>query len=148
MSRVAVFLLFISTIVRATDVQYCEENAEYDVKVKEVYISPYPIVRGERANFTISANTGRGISGGKLVIEVSYFGWHVHSETHDLCTETTCPVDTGDFLVAHSQVLPAYTPSGSYSLQTKMLDAQNKELTCIRFSIDIGSPPSVADIDM
>ncbi|KAG2310111.1 hypothetical protein Bca52824_021668 [Brassica carinata] len=146
MSRVAVFLLFVITIVRAADVQYCEENAEYEVKVKEVYISPYPIARGEPATFTISANTGRGISGGKLVIEVSYFGWHVHSETHDLCTETACPVETGDFLVAHSQVLPAYTPSGSYSLQMKMLDPHNKELTCIRFSIDIGSVPSVADM--
>ncbi|KAF8097201.1 hypothetical protein N665_0293s0049 [Sinapis alba] len=146
MSRVAVFLLFVSTIVRATNVQYCEENAEYEVKVKDVYISPNPIARGEPATFTISANTDRGISGGKLVIEVSFFGWHVHSETHDLCNKTTCPVETGDFLVAHSQVLPGYTPSGWYSLQMKMLDAQNKELTCIRFSIDIGSAPSVADM--
>lgn len=64
---------------------------------------------------------GRGISGGKLKIEVSYFGWHVHSETHDLCTETTCPVETGDFLVAHSQVLPAYTPSVSFSYFFKQL---------------------------
>ena len=35
-----------------------EENAEYEVKVKEVDVSPYPIVRGEPATFTISANTG------------------------------------------------------------------------------------------
>ncbi|CAN6866518.1 unnamed protein product [Brassica oleracea var. botrytis] len=89
---------------------------------------------------------GRGITGGKLVIEVTYFGWHIHSETHELCSETTCPVETGDFLVAHSQVLPGYTPPGSYSLQMKMLDAQKKELTCIKFSIDIGSVPSVADM--
>lgn len=116
------------------------------MKVKEVYISPNPIARGETATFTISANTGRGISGGKLVIEVSYFGWHVHSETHDLCSETTCPVETGDFLVSHSQVLSAYAPSGSYSLQMKMIDLQNKELTCIRFYIDIGSASSVADM--
>ncbi|CAG7891272.1 hypothetical protein BRARA_B00208 [Brassica rapa] len=149
MSRVVVLplavylLLFVSTTARATDVQYCEENAEYEVKVKEVDISPYPIARGEPATFTISATTGRVISGGKLVIEVTYFGWHVHSETHDLCTQTTCPVETGDFLVAHSQVLPVYTPSGSYSLQMKMIDAQNKELTCFSFSIDIGSAPSV-----
>ena len=50
------------------------------------------------------------ISSGKLVIEVSYFGWHIHSETHDLCDETNCPVAIGDFVVAHSQVLPGYTP--------------------------------------
>nr|VDD20732.1 unnamed protein product [Brassica rapa] len=160
MSRIAILplLLVFSTIARATDVQYCEENAEYEVKVKEVNISPNPIARGEPATFTISATTGRGITGGKLVIEVTYFGWHIHSETHDLCSETTCPVETGDFLVAHSQVLPGYTPpvssirfcgsccSGSYSLQMKMLDSQKKELTCIKFSIDIGSVPSVADM--
>ncbi|KAF3562026.1 hypothetical protein DY000_02014134 [Brassica cretica] len=40
----------------------------------------------------------------------TYFGWHIHSETHDLFSETTCPVETGDFLVAHSQVLPGYSP--------------------------------------
>ncbi|KAG2262961.1 hypothetical protein Bca52824_070040 [Brassica carinata] len=149
MSRIAILalLLVFATIVRATtDVQYCEKNAEYEVKVKEVNISPNPIARGEPATFTISANTGRGIKGGKLVIEVTYFGWHIHSETHDLCAETTCPVETGDFLVAHSQVLPGYTPPGSYSLQMKMLDSQKKELTCIKFSIDIGSVPSVADM--
>jgi len=48
------------------------------------------------------------------VIEVSYFGWHIHSETHDLCDETSCPVAIGDFLVAHSQVLPGYTPPVSF----------------------------------
>lgn len=54
------------------------------------------------------------ISSGKLVIEVSYFGWHIHSETHDLCDETKCPVAIGDFLVQHSQVLPGYTPPVSF----------------------------------
>ncbi|KAF3596893.1 hypothetical protein DY000_02020750 [Brassica cretica] len=88
-------------------------NAEYEVKVKEVNIAPNPIARGEPATFTISANTWRGITGGKLVIEITYFGWNIHSETHDLCSETTCPVETGDFLVAHSQVLPGYTPPAS-----------------------------------
>nr|VDD34455.1 unnamed protein product [Brassica oleracea] len=52
MSRIAILplLLVFSTIVRATtDVQYCEENAEYEVKVKEVNISPNPIAQGEPA---------------------------------------------------------------------------------------------------
>ncbi|XP_010423336.1 PREDICTED: phosphatidylglycerol/phosphatidylinositol transfer protein-like [Camelina sativa] len=139
-------LLLISPVVRAIDVHYCEENAEYEIQVKEVEISPNPIAPGEPVTFTISANTGREISFVKLVIEVSYFGWHVHSETHDLCIETTCPIQTGDFLVSHSQVLPGYTPPGSYSLKMKMLDAQKKELTCIRFSFDIGLRSFVADI--
>lgn len=54
--------------------------------------------------------TDNAISGGKLVIDVSYFGWHIHSETHDLCEETSCPVSVGDFVVSHSQILPGFTP--------------------------------------
>lgn len=44
------------------------------------------------------------------MIDVSYFGWHVYSETHDLCGETPCPVSAGNFVIAHSQVLPGFTP--------------------------------------
>ncbi|CAN7010562.1 hypothetical protein IGI04_011764 [Brassica rapa subsp. trilocularis] len=141
-------LLFVSTIVRATDVSYCDNNEEYQVKVHGVDISPDPIVTGQPATFSISANTDNVISRGKLVIEVSYFGWHIHSETHDLCDETSCPVAVGDFLVAHSQVLPGYTPPGKYSLTMKMLDGHKKELTCIKFSfkIGLGSSSSVADM--
>ncbi|CAH8356725.1 unnamed protein product [Eruca vesicaria subsp. sativa] len=102
--------LFVSTIVKATDVKYCDDNEEYEVKVQGVHILPYPIVRDEPVTFSISANTENVISRGKLLIEVSYFGWHIHSETHDLCDETKCPVAIGDFLVTHSQVLPGYTP--------------------------------------
>nr|VDC72840.1 unnamed protein product [Brassica rapa] len=155
--------LCISTIVRATDVKYCNDNEQYQVKVQGVDISPYPIARGEPVTFSLASNTDNVISKGKLVIEVSYFGWHIHSETHDLCDETNCPVAIGDFLVAHSQVMPGYTPPahlnfmlfylyynktnrlGPYSLKMKMLEG-HKELTCIKFSFDIGFGSSVADM--
>ncbi|EOY08521.1 hypothetical protein QUC31_010826 [Theobroma cacao] len=129
----------------ANDVKYCDKTTEYDVKVQAVEISPNPIARGKPATFSISATTGSAIAGGKLVIEVSYFGWHIHSETHDLCDETSCPVSTGDFVVSHSQVLPGFTPPGSYSLKMRMYDAKKHELTCIGFDFDIGFASSVAD---
>jgi len=59
-------------------------------------------------------DSGQALSGGKLVIDVSYFGWHVYSETHDLCGESSCPISVGDFVIAHSQVLPGYTPPVSH----------------------------------
>lgn len=68
----------------------------------------------DASRFDCAFYTDKAISGGKLVIDVSYFGWHIHSETHDLCDETSCPVSTGDFVVAHSQVLPGFTPPVSY----------------------------------
>nr|KJB61951.1 hypothetical protein B456_009G394500 [Gossypium raimondii] len=109
-------LILVVPLAVATDVQYCDKQGEYDVKVQGVEISPNPIARGQPATFSIAATTGAAIDGGKLVIEVAYFGWHIHSEIHDLCDETSCPVSTGDFVVSHSQVLPGYTPPVSLKL--------------------------------
>lgn len=60
--------------------------------------------------FTKNNDAGEAIDGGKLVIEVYFWGVHIHSETHDLCEETTCPISAGDFVISHSQSLPGYTP--------------------------------------
>ncbi|WVY97857.1 hypothetical protein V8G54_030008 [Vigna mungo] len=139
-------LCLLCAFTNAADVRYCDKNADYDVEVKGVEISPDPVVRGQAATFSIAATTGKELSGGKLVIDVSYFGWYIHSETHDLCDETTCPVSIGDFVIAHSQVLPGFTPPGSYTLKMKMIDGNNHELTCITFGFNIGFGSSVADI--
>jgi len=127
------------------DVSYCDKKADYSVKVRGLDIDPYPIARGKPASFNIAATTGEAISGGKLVIDVSYFGWHIHSEDHDLCSETSCPVSIGDFVVSHSQELPGFTPPGSYSLKMTMYDGNKHALTCIAFDFDIGFAASVAD---
>lgn len=58
---------------------------------------------------------GESISGGKLLIDVKYFGVHIHQETHDFCEETSCPV-SGNFELSHSQSLPAFTPPVSLTL--------------------------------
>ena len=133
------------TIATHTEVKYCDKKGDYAVKVSGVEITPYPVVRGQPATFSISATSGEAISGGKLVIDVAYFGWHIHSETHDLCDETSCPVADGDFVVSHSQVLPGFTPPGSYSLTMKMYDSNKNQLTCIAFDFSIGFVSPVAD---
>ncbi|CAH8260144.1 unnamed protein product [Arabidopsis lyrata] len=125
------YFLLVSTIVAATDVHYCDNNEEYEVKVQGVDIIPDPVARGAPATFSISANTDTEISSGKLVIEVSYFGWHIHSETHELCDETSCPVAVGDFVVEHSQVLPGYTPPLIMSSRWKYKVAKVKKLNLI-----------------
>lgn len=79
------------------------------------------------------------------MIDVSYFGWHIHSETHDLCEESSCPVSSGDFVISHTQVLPGFTPPGTYNLKMKLVDKKNKELTCIGFDFSIGFVSPVAD---
>lgn len=131
-------LLVPSTSAASTKVRYCNKKAEYAVKVSGVDITPYPISRNKETTFKIAASTETSISGGELVIDVSYFGFNVHSEKHDLCNETSCPVAPGDFEIAHSQVLPGYTPPGSYTLKLTMSGVDKKQLSCINFDFSIG----------
>ncbi|KNA25190.1 hypothetical protein SOVF_009080 [Spinacia oleracea] len=139
-------LFLLSPPAYATDIRYCDKKADYEVKVSGVEISPSPVTGGQPATFSISASTGKAISGGRLDLDVAYFGWHVHSETHDLCTETSCPVSTGDFMISHSQVLPEFTPPGSYTIKMKILDADKRQLSCIAFDFSVGFGSSVAAI--
>ncbi|XP_076926880.1 uncharacterized protein LOC143590214 [Bidens hawaiensis] len=128
----------ITSFTDAIDVKYCNKKNNYDVKVSGVEITPYPIERGVETTFTIAASTETPISGGNLVIDVSYYWFGVYSETSDLCTKTTCPVTTGDFAISHTQSLPGVTPPGSYTLTMKLQDSNKKELTCITFDFSIG----------
>ncbi|KAI3443361.1 hypothetical protein Pfo_000026 [Paulownia fortunei] len=134
----ALCLLVPLSSAKSTDVHYCNKKANYPVKVSGLEINPYPISRGKNTTFEIAASTNEAISGGKLVIDVTYLIFHVYSEAHDLCVETSCPVSVGDFVVSHSQELPGITPPGSYTLKMTMVDANNRQLTCITFDFSIG----------
>ncbi|KAJ6796843.1 phosphatidylglycerol/phosphatidylinositol transfer protein-like [Iris pallida] len=142
-------LLLVSTFLpspaQATSFEYCNKRAKYPVKISGINISPDPIQGGKPAQFNISATTGDGISKGKVVIDVKYFFIYVHSETKELCEETSCPITTGDFVLSHQQTLPSLTPPGSYYLTMKILGEDGKELSCITFGFSIGFASSVAD---
>lgn len=129
------FLLVPST--QSADVKYCGGKDDYAVKVQGVEILPDPVVRGKPATFNISATTGQAISGGKVVIEVYFFGVRVHTETHDLCEELSCPVSAGNFVLSHTQTLPGITPPGSYNLKMTIEDNHNRKLSCISFNFKI-----------
>ncbi|GKV35021.1 hypothetical protein SLEP1_g43341 [Rubroshorea leprosula] len=136
--------LILLPLLQATSVRYCDRKF-YPVKVHGVDISPDPVVSGNPATFTISASADQAISSGKLVIDVSYFGVHVHKETHDLCEEASCPIAVGDFVLSHTQTLPGFTPPGLYTLKMTLEDERNQQLTCISFSFKIGLGSSVSD---
>ncbi|XVF69291.1 hypothetical protein PTKIN_Ptkin11bG0069200 [Pterospermum kingtungense] len=134
----AITLLFLPLLqATATDFKYCDDEGSYVVKVDGVNISPNPVVRGKPATFNISASTGQAISGGKAVIDVSFLGLHIHQEKHELCEETSCPIAVGDFVLSHNQVLPGFTPPGSYKLKMTISGEGIQQLTCITFDFKI-----------
>ncbi|XP_062187373.1 uncharacterized protein LOC133890818 [Phragmites australis] len=129
--------LLLPSASAATAVEYCNRRKDYPVKVNGVEIVPDPVEPGKPATFKITASTDKTIKEGKLVIDVKYWIIPVHSETHDICGETSCPA-SGEFVIAHSQTLPSFTPPGSYTITMTMLGAKNEELSCISFGFSIG----------
>ncbi|KAA3458647.1 phosphatidylglycerol/phosphatidylinositol transfer protein-like [Gossypium australe] len=159
LALLAISFLFLP-FLQATDFKYCgpfssfcyivvgnaDNGGNYVVKVNGIDISPNPVVSGKPATFSISASTGQAISGGKAVIDVSYFGFHIHQETHPLCEETSCPIAAGNFVLSHNQVLPGFTPPGSYTLKMTLTGDGIPQLTCISFNFKIGFGASVFSI--
>ncbi|KAG5145801.1 hypothetical protein JHK84_031344 [Glycine max] len=133
---------------------FVDKKADYAVKVSGVEISPNPVVSGQAATFKISATSdflsilhaGKAIYGGEVVIGVSYVGVPVHTERIDLCEEVTCPVANGNFLISHTQTLPAITPPGPYSLKMTLKDDREEVLTCVKFNFKIVFGSFVSDM--
>jgi hypothetical protein len=74
----------------------------------------------------------KSISNGKLVIDVTYFFFHVHSETHNFCDGTSCPA-TGEFVLASEQTLPSFTPPVSIdAVQCVVLSANYTSFSRIK----------------
>ncbi|RDY04831.1 putative phosphatidylglycerol/phosphatidylinositol transfer protein, partial [Mucuna pruriens] len=139
-------VLFLSHAQAKVIVNYCDKKENYAVKVSGVKISPDPVVSGEPASFKISASSDQAIYGGEVVIGVSYFGVLVHTERIDLCKEVSCPVANGNFLISHTQTLPAITPPGPYSLKMTLKNNQDEVLTCIKFNFKIVIRSLVSDM--
>ncbi|XP_027333142.1 putative phosphatidylglycerol/phosphatidylinositol transfer protein DDB_G0282179 [Abrus precatorius] len=146
----SIVLLLSSSHARAqaSTFKYCDQNAEYDVKVKGVAILPDPVVRGEPFTFKIAAHTGEPIPSGDLVYQITYAGIESEPATfhHDLCEEAPCPVPAGNFMLTHTELLPTVTPPGTYNVNLTFKDQNGKQLTCIVFPFKIGAESSVSAI--
>jgi len=125
---------------------YCDLDKSFPVKVKSVDIDPYPLVSGKLATFKISATCNETIPSGKLNILIFFYGLPVHTENHDLCTKTACPVKQGGFVLTNSQSLPGSTTAGEYKLRMKMMNAYDKLLTCVYVSFKIVHGSLIAQI--
>ncbi|WJX59067.1 hypothetical protein P8452_44448 [Trifolium repens] len=127
--------------------QYCEKGANYAVQISNVEILPDPVVRGEPFTFKIKAYTGEPILSGDLIYEISYAGIGEPAIFHHaLSEETPLPVAPGHFLLTHTELLPAYTPPGTYNVKLTFKDQDDKRLTCVVFPFTIGAKSSVSAI--
>ncbi|XP_022151451.1 uncharacterized protein LOC111019382 [Momordica charantia] len=140
MKLIFAFLIYLCLVTQfslATPVQLCDETATYDIMVKGVEISPSPIVRGHPTNMTFNLIIGKPIIAGKMVVDISYFGWHIYSDSHDICVETSCPYSFGDFALTPLRTPLAFFFPGSYHMQIMIVDGDDNKLTCFGFDYEL-----------
>lgn len=118
----------------------CSSTEDYKVAVKDVKVTPDPVVRGGDATFEIPAVTSETITGGTVTIQVFYLGVPVHTEKDDLCAKTSCPISPGEFSLKNSEGLPEFTPTGSYRLDMRVHDEDGHVLTCLKINFRITAP--------
>ncbi|KAL3677208.1 hypothetical protein R1sor_027156 [Riccia sorocarpa] len=127
----------------------CVSSKEYPVTIKDVVINPEPVVSGDLVTFTVPAYASTELTGGTVVVTVSFYGIKVHTEKDNLCGKTECPIK-GDFNLESSQELPPFTPPGPYKLKFQVLDANGKEQACasVGFAIVWKSSHQKAVVDV
>lgn len=50
------------------------------------------------------------ITGGSVIVSVSFHGVTVHTEKSDICERAGCPIAPGEFVLKNTEVLPGITP--------------------------------------
>ncbi|KAG0586263.1 hypothetical protein KC19_2G076900 [Ceratodon purpureus] len=150
-SRTAVLLLVASLAVLATaapkpsDWHVCDRHANYDILVKNVTINPDPVVSGEEMTFMVPAYTAKEITGGSVIVSVSFHGVTVHTERNDICEKAACPIAPGEFVLKNTEVLPGITPPGSYRIKLQFVGEEGEQLACANINFSIIWSASIAE---
>jgi len=110
--------------------------------VDTIEITPYPLVRGKDAVITYTGTLGSGapVTGGKGVLNLYKGVLQIYSETKDICTVTTCPVQPGAITGSLTQSVPWITPPGTYASKMILTDQDGQELNCVATNVQIVSP--------
>lgn len=132
--------LFLSVANATSSWKPCSLTEDYRVTIRDVKVSPDPVVRGGDATFEIPAVASETINGGTVTVQVYYLGVPVHTEKDDLCIRTSCPVAPGDFAINNSEGLPDFTPTGAYRLDMRIQDENGGLLTCLKINFRIAAP--------
>jgi len=111
----------------------------YDVKT--VTMKPDPPVAGKNITFTLSGELKEVVTGGTSTTNTYWEGIWVKTITDQICGPSPphpkCPIPAGTWTVGESNLIPSFSPSGSYENDVKIVDQNNKELSClvIKFTI-------------
>eukprot|EP00887_Chlorella_sp_A99_P001145 scaffold14.g1145.t1 len=116
------------------------------LQVKQVTLTPEPIKPGDTAQFEIQAVAGQVVPAGTVSMVVHYAGVPIWVQTDQLCAKVdSCPIQPGAVSIKYSQIFPAITPPGPYSMTlTGHGAAGGPPLFCVDVNFQVGAaaPPT------
>mmetsp|Transcript_21845 Transcript_21845/g.42428 ORF Transcript_21845/g.42428 Transcript_21845/m.42428 type:complete len:170 (+) Transcript_21845:365-874(+) len=114
----------------------CGQGAT-ELSLWNVTMSPFPVQVGKDFTLTLDTTNDNVITGGTFKTDVYLVGVPVYSETDDLCSKHTCPLNVGNVTLGITTYLPGVTPPGWYSLTIRGTDQDGLPSLCadIKFTI-------------
>ena len=122
----------------------CGSDSDH-LKVSSLTITPSSLATGQPFTISFSGSIDEQVSGGSAAISVQFLGITVFSQNYDLCEliaqgGASCPIPSGPITVTKTETFPSAVPKGSYTGKIVIKDQTGSEVTCLTFSMKVGSP--------
>ena len=100
-------------------------------QINSMSLLPDPPIKGENTTMTITfTNPGDVVTAGVAKYSFNYNGLP-YSESHDLCSQTECPITTGEHIVTSSALWDG-SLSGKLSTTIQWINPSNALLLCVQ----------------
>ena len=117
-----------SASAASASISTCGSNNLFTVS--SMSLTPDPPIVGQNTTMSITyTNPGPVVSAGTAKYSISYNGIP-YSETDDLCTQTTCPIEIGEHTITSSALWDG-SLSGKIATTITWLDQTGAPLMCI-----------------
>ncbi len=124
--------LIVGSLGKITDCS--STSSKFHIQSVEFY--PDPPTRNQNATITMIYDAPVVVNAGKVDYSITLNGLPVYSETTELCTQTTCPINIG----THNETSVFLWPdvSGKVVSKTVWKDDSGSELLCFQTSSTVG----------
>jgi cathepsin B len=134
------FLLAAFCAVAFADWKNCGSSSDA-LQIQNLVV-PGTLTPGQPISISFSGTLSEQLTGGNVVISVTFLGITVFSKTYDLCKlvsegGSSCPVAAGPLSISKQETMPSGAPRGTYQGKVVVHDQSGSEVTCIEFGVKI-----------
>jgi len=119
--------------------------------VTNVTLISDPPVRGKDETVKLVGTVDETVSGGSVVLTITYLGIQVFSHTYAICDVIACPYAAGSVtasLIIPGTAIPPVSPAGNYVGKAILTDQVNAQLACVQVQFTLPSQTEAENIQI